>query len=133
MTCELAREAERILAPKIIPSLIGAYESGEPVSFGNWRIDWAGITEHHSTPDAAFIPWSDVGGIIVASENHHGRIDPASLVTLTCAPGARRRGPQLSLSGVSNGIFLPHLLEHIADRNGLPLRKTVVRPGKGGL
>jgi hypothetical protein len=130
--CQLAREAERVLAPAIVPSLIGVYESGEPVTFGTWRIDQAGVTEDAGTPRAAFVPWGDVHDVTLASESYRGRIDPASLVTLTPGPGTRRRGPRLSLSGIPNGIFLPHLLGHIASRNGLPLHKAVVEPGKGG-
>ena len=41
---ELAREAERVLAARLVPGLIQAYESGEPVIFGEMTIDRQGIT-----------------------------------------------------------------------------------------
>ena len=133
----LAVEAERLLAPRIVPPLVATYASGEPVLIGNWRIDQAGVTESHiGDPKAVLTRWSDVQEIIVASEEHHWYVEPASLITMTLfhdgRRGRRRPWPRLSLSGVQNGIFAPHLLEHIAERNGIPLRKSVVAPGKGG-
>jgi hypothetical protein len=131
----LAVEAERLLAPRIVPPLVATYASGEPVLIGNWRIDQAGIAESHGDPKAVLTPWSDVQEIIVASEEHRGYVEPASRIAVTVSPDGRRgrrRGPGLSLSGVQNGIFVPHLLEHIAGRRGIPLRKSVVAPGKGG-
>jgi hypothetical protein len=133
---DVAFEAERTLAPRIVPPLVATYASGQPMIIGSWRIDQAGVTENHSGRASVLTPWSDVGEITVASEEHRGRVEPASLIAITVSPDRRRgRGrprPRLSLSGVPNGTFLPHLFEHIAERNGIPLRKAVVAPGKGG-
>jgi hypothetical protein len=129
---DIASEAERILGPKIVQSLISAYESGEPVIMGNWRIDQTGVTDRRHNPRSPHVPWSDVREITVASENYHGKVDPASLITITAAAVEPRFQPRLSLSGIRNGIFLPHLLEHVAQRHNVLLRKTVVLKGKGG-
>ncbi len=129
---DIAFEAERILSPRIAQSLISTYESGEPVIIGNWRIDQTGVTGNYGSPEAVPVPWSEVREITVASENYRGNADPASLIMMTVTPGKRRHQPWLSLSRIQNGMFLPRLLEHIAGRNGVPLRKTVVPPGKGG-
>jgi hypothetical protein len=129
---DIASEAERILGPKIVQSLISAYESGEPVVMGNWRIDQTGVTDRRHNPRSPHVPWSDVREITFASENYRGKVDPASLITITAASVEPRFQPRLSLSGIRNGIFLPHLLEHVAQRHNVPLRKTVVPKGKGG-
>jgi hypothetical protein len=139
MLGDLVGEAQRILGPKIVPSLIDAYESGQPVVFGGWRIDRTGVTEGEGTSRARLLPWAEVREIVVTSEEHRGRVDPPSLIELTRVVRAdhrqpRRRAPagmRLSLSDISNGLFLPNLLEHIADRENVPLRRIVVPPGKG--
>ena len=41
---DLAGEADRMLAGRLVPALTGAYEEGEPVMAGQWRIDQAGLT-----------------------------------------------------------------------------------------
>jgi hypothetical protein len=132
-TRDLAGDAERILGPRIVPALISAYESGEPVVFGSWRISQAGVSGGLGTTNTVFVPWADVHDITVASEKY-SHVDPPSLVVLTFADGpeSRTKSLRLSLSGVRNGVFLPVLLRHIAERGNLPLSDVVVAPGKGG-
>jgi hypothetical protein len=93
---------------------------------GGWRIDRTGVTDDR-TRRARSVPWSEVGEITVAGEDHRGVVDPPSLIGIT-----GRRRLRLSLSGVRNGLFLPHLMEHVARHQDVPLRRLTVRPGKGG-
>lgn len=120
---EVARDAERKLAPRIAGSLISSYETGEPVVAGTWRIDQAGVTGNQDKPEKSrLIPWADVGSITVSNRTHRADVDPPYGIGL--AWGKRQKGwLSLSLSDIPNGMFLPHLLEHIAEHGGIPLDK----------
>ena len=57
--------------------------------------------------------------------------EPASAVTIN--PDDRRLRRQISLRGVRNDIFIPHLIRHAAGHNGIPVhgygREKTVIPG----
>jgi hypothetical protein len=131
---DLALEAERQLAPRLVPPLASSCLSGQLVTFGRWQAGPGGITAaDHRGLNAALTPWASIEEITVASEVYRGYADPASLVTLMVAGAGRRsRRPSLSLSGVANGMFLPAVLEQVAGGYGVPVRRAEVPPGHGG-
>ncbi len=114
----LVREADRILSPRLVPPLIRAYESGEPVIIGRDRIDRAGVTHVRGTGKALLTPWNEIRWISVVQETP---ADPASAIRIGHASG---RGALIKLSGVRNGIAIPHLIKYAAEQNGVPLRST---------
>jgi hypothetical protein len=121
---DVARDAERRLAPRIAGSLISSYDVGEPIIAGTWRIDQAGVTSNQHKPGKArLIPWGDVHSIRVSNRRHRrGDVDPPNAITLV--PRGKLSLPlSLPLSGVPNGMFLPHLFAHVAERGGVPLEK----------
>lgn len=119
---DVARDAERNLAPRIAGSLVSSYQTGEPVIVGCWRIEQAGvISNHHKPRKSRLIPWGDVGEITVTTVRRRGDTNPPDEVIL--AVRHQRLPRSLPLSGVPNGMFLPHLLEYIAGQHGLTLRK----------
>jgi hypothetical protein len=124
---DVARDAERKLAPRIAGSLISSYETGEPVLAGTWRIDRAGVTENQNKAEKSrLIPWGDVRSITVSNRSYRGGVDPPNGITLIVPWGERQQralSHNLSLSNIPNGMFLPHLFEHIADYGGFPLHK----------
>lgn len=122
--------AERILSPRLATALITTYDSGEPLIVGKWRIDQAGVTDNRRKSPVA-VSWHDIREITVISEDYRGVVDPPSLIRITLSSG--RKGPELSLSGVRNGMFLPQVLEHVAESRDIPVLRAVVPPGKGGL
>lgn len=127
---EVADLAQRILSPRIGAALIAAFDSGHPLITGGWRIDGTGVAEEPPAWRSLSLSWNDMAEIVVAGEDHHGVVDPPSLITIT--PKSGRRPLRLSLSGVRNGPFLPPLLEHAAQRQHVPFRHMTVPPGKGG-
>jgi hypothetical protein len=64
----LARRAAAVLAPRVVPALLAAFDAGEPVSFGPVRIDRQGITAPEGTGDSAarLMAWTDMRRITIA-------------------------------------------------------------------
>ena len=117
----LTVEAARILAPRLVPPMIAAYESGEPVSIGDARIDRSGITV--KPPSGEHIAWTEIRFIITRHVTSIADCAaPVHEIEIRKQPGNISR--VISLDGVPNGMFLPHLLAHAAARNGIPLRTS---------
>jgi hypothetical protein len=120
---ELAAQADRVLTSRLLPSLIQAYESGEPVIIGQVRVERAGVTiDNARTPDA-LTTWTDVSAITIGYDARSGTGVPAKSITLDHRAG-RRYGLYLGLSEVPNGILLPHLIEYAARQHRIPLRHS---------
>jgi hypothetical protein len=111
----LASEADRVLAPRLVPPLIAAYESGEPVTMGDARIDRSGVTVGLQT--GSRIAWTDMRSVTI-SFSASSSDAAAAVKQIYFRP---RSGTMCSVraSGVSNGVFLPHLVAHAAARNGV--------------
>lgn len=122
---EVTDLAERMLARRITTVMIGTYDSGEPVIAGGLRIDRTGVIDDRRS---SALPWTDIREITVISEDHRGVVDPPSLIRFTAGRGTRN----VSLSGLRNGMFLPALLDHAAQRYSVPVHRTTLAPGKGG-
>jgi hypothetical protein len=52
----LAGEADRMLAGRLVPELVGAYEAGEPIAAGQWRIGQAGLTRVRGNDREELLP-----------------------------------------------------------------------------
>lgn len=134
--CGLVAEAGRVLAPRLVPPLIGAYESGEPVMMGWWRIDRRGITDGRVT-GGRHVSWAGMKSVDITYMTYMaasvtvagaGAADftasdvPPPVKRITIRP---RSGKAFawSPSAVPNGIFLPHLIAHAAKRDGVTVRR----------
>jgi hypothetical protein len=120
---DFLREAARVLAPRLVPPLIRAYDSGEPVIFGATRIDLAGITSARgSGGQTVFTPWHDMRHI-------DGRL--GDLVPAVAIRTAARRARSVTLSGEPNGIFVFDVARHAAARNGVEFRDVIPAAAPG--
>ena len=118
---ELAADADRALAARFVPELIGAYDRGEPVVAGRWRIDRAGLTRVRDSGRATVIPWAGIRAITISDS----AIEPPGGIRIGL--DSNWRFPEIGLSAVPNGIFIPRLIEHAAGQHGVPVN----RPGQG--
>jgi hypothetical protein len=117
----LTMEAARILAPRLVRPLIGAYESGEPVTVGEACIDRSGITV--KPPDGERIAWTEIRSITTRHVTSFADgAAPVYEIEICKQPGNMCR--EISLDGVANGMFLPHLLAHAAAQYGVSLRTS---------
>jgi hypothetical protein len=119
----LTAEAARILAPRLVPPLIEAYESGEPVTIGDTRIDRGGITITVDPPSRERVAWTEVRSIVTRHVTAYAD-STAPVKEIQICKHSGKAGPVISLDGVPNGMFLPHLLAHAAARNGISLRTS---------
>jgi hypothetical protein len=110
----LVAEAERNLAPRLVPAMTEAYESGTAVAFGRVVVSGEGIAV--SAP-GELIEWSRVKSVHLTYIGGKDG-DYADQVII-----GRKGMPttEISVSGLPNGIFLPHLLAHVAARQGVLL------------
>jgi hypothetical protein len=117
----LTAEATRVLAPRLLPPLIEAYESGEPVTAGNARIDRAGITVN--LPVGEPIAWTEIGSI--TTRHVTSMADNAAPVKeIEICKHSGRICRLISLDGVPNAVFLPHLFARAAEIHGIPLNTS---------
>ena len=108
----VAAAAYRNLALRLVPPLIQAWESGEPVTAGGLSVDQEGITVPAGTRHA----WSEITTMTV--EYASGR-DPAPITLIKFRRAGTDRNYRISLSGIPNGIFLAHLIVHAATGHGV--------------
>jgi hypothetical protein len=108
----LVGEADRMLADRLVPELVGAYDAGEPIAAGQWRISRAGLTRVRGNGREKLLPWRDIRTI------EHRRD-----CELTIGLGSRRRRA-VYLSGVPNGMFIVRLIEYAAGQNGIPVTRS---------
>ena len=111
----LVAAAERALAPRLVPAMTAAYESGGTVAFGRVLVAEAGITLPAWASPGELTPWSQVKSVhmLYIFKTDGNYVDEVT-VGLRGLPDARIR-----ISGLANGIFLPHLLAYAAARQGV--------------
>jgi hypothetical protein len=108
-----ALAAHRALAPRFVPRLIQAYESGQPVMAGNGHIDHLGVTPPGSSWHLA---WTEIESVTM----EHDSTETVEVVTKIDIIGRKRsQSRTFDPSGIPNGIFLAHLIAHAAARNGI--------------
>lgn len=105
---ELAAEAERALAARLLPELIEEYDCGRPVAFGNLRIDRHGVT--HSSTESWYLPWA-----LISRVTDDG---PGRAIEIRPARESGRGLKRIDLDGCQNGVLAHHLIE----RAGVPVR-----------
>jgi hypothetical protein len=108
----LAAETGNELAGRFVPALVGAYEAGEVVIAGQWRIGRDGLSRVRGNGREVLTSWRDIRGIKYRREGE-----------LTIAADGRRRRT-IGLSGVPNGMFVARLIEYAAGQNGIPVTGT---------
>jgi len=104
-------QAERFLAPHLVPAMTEAYGSGSPVKFGRVLVSQAGITVQ--PPADNLVPWAEVKSIHIT---YVGGTEDAHEIIIGQTGKPTR---EISVSGLPNGIFLPHVLAYAAARQGV--------------
>jgi hypothetical protein len=123
----LVAEADRNLAPRLIPAMTEEYEAGAAVSFGRIQVSKEGITLTSWSSPGGLIPWSRVKSLHMT---YIGSTDGDYVHEIII--GSRGRPTEeLSVSGLANGIFLPALLAYAAGRQGVMV--TGYRKDGGGI
>jgi hypothetical protein len=111
----LVAEADRNLAPRLVPAMTEAYESGAPVSFGRVQVSKEGITLSAWPPPGALAPWSQVKSIHMTHiASKYGDYVHEIIVGRKGMPTE-----EIRVDGLANGIFLPLLLAHAAAGHGV--------------
>jgi hypothetical protein len=107
----VARAVHRAVAPRLVPPMIAACESGQEVTAGTLRAGQQALT----LPDGTRLAWADMKSISML----HAAKDPASVITMLQLH-RRRGGPDtVSASGIPNWIFLVDVIAHLATRNAV--------------
>ena len=111
----LVAEADRNLAPRLVPAMTEEYEAGAAVSFGRVHVSKEGITLSIWSPQGVLIPWSQVKSIHMT---HIASVDGDYVYEIIIG---RKGQPteEVGVSGLANGIFLPVLLAYAAARQGV--------------
>lgn len=55
----VAAEAERVLAPRLVPGLIGRFNAGEPITVGRVTLDWQGLRSAGDSRRTWQVPWRE--------------------------------------------------------------------------
>jgi hypothetical protein len=110
-------EAERNLAPRLVPAMTAVYKSGAAVSFGRVQVSNEGIAVSGWSLAGELIEWPQVKSIHVTYIGGKDGGYPHEIII------GRKGQPttEISVSGLPNGIFLPQLLAHVAGRQGMML------------
>ncbi len=108
----LAHRAAAVLAARVVPALLGAFDAGEPVSFGPVRIDRQGITAPAVADGSAprLMAWTDMRRIT---------IDARTRISIRTV--GRGRDFRIDLDGIPNGLFACHLIERGAAGADVPV------------
>lgn len=104
----LARKADQMLSPLVVPPMIDAIDAGGSVVFGDLGIDRATITDARSAP----IPWPEIRSITIDAR-----------LKITVHPH-RHRSHTFDLERVPNGFFAWQVVQHAADLAGVRVRYT---------
>jgi hypothetical protein len=91
--------ADRFLAPRLVPAMTEAYESGGPVNSGRVRLSQAGITVW--PPEDNLFPWAEIKSI------HMTYVGGMDYVHEIIVGRTAKPSEEINVSGLPNGIFLP--------------------------
>jgi len=116
-------EAHRFLAPRLVPALTEAYESGAAAEFGQVRVSQAGVTVRPPADD--LIPWTEIKSIRMTY------IGAADYVYEIIIGRTGKPTQVIDVSGLPDGIFLAHVLAYAAGRHGVLV--TGYREARAGM
>lgn len=114
---DLVARADGALAPRLLPALVAAHDAGHPILFGGVQVDQAGLTFPGRRETVIQVPWAQLTALQL---RHEGRLGIVRQVTIRST--ATRRGQDIGISGLPNGIFLARLLAHAAAQRGIPVK-----------
>ncbi|HEX4702240.1 MAG TPA: DUF6585 family protein [Pseudonocardiaceae bacterium] len=104
----LAEKADRLVAARVVPELVRAFDAGDRVSFGRMAIDHHGITDNGAAQQR-FFAWDAIRSIDIDA-----RVD----ITVH----GHRRSREISLNETQNAFFAWHVIEHAAASANVPIR-----------
>jgi hypothetical protein len=109
-------EAERHLAPRLVPAMTEAYESGQTVSFGRAEVSREGVVLLPGwRRPGELVPWPEVKSIhMTYVDRRHGDYVNEIIIGRKGKPAEAIR-----VEFLTNGIFLPALLSHAARQQGV--------------
>jgi hypothetical protein len=108
----VARAVHRAVAPRLVPPMIAACESGEEVTAGTLRAGQQALT----LPNGVRRAWADIKSISMV---HTTTKDPASMISRLELYRRRGNSDTISASGIHNWIFLIDVIAHLATRSGV--------------
>jgi hypothetical protein len=108
----VALAAHRALGPRLVPPLIEAYDSGEPVTAGDARIDHEGFTLRPGKR----LTWPEIKSVTIQHASRDSA-DVASRIDIRVIRKSRLH--YFDPTRVPNAIFFAHVLARAATRNGI--------------
>jgi hypothetical protein len=113
---EVAAEAERVLAPRLVPGLIARFTAGRPVTIGRLTADRQGLSwcTGSGPPESSGAweaPWPRIQGIEFTLEGQRATVKDQY------AYG----GHSLVLDGQPNSFLIRYLVAHAAASAGIPV------------
>jgi hypothetical protein len=107
---EVAAEAERVLAPRLVPPLIARFASGEPVSVGHLTIDRQGLSwgTAPGPPESGPMweaPWPEIRAIEFGLQGQR---------VIVKAGQRARDSKSLAVDGQPNSFLIRYLVAHAA-------------------
>jgi hypothetical protein len=110
---EVAAEAERVLAPRLVPDLIARFSSGEPVTIGPLTADRQGLS--CGAPESRWawqVPWAQIRAIDFGLEGQR----------VTVAFGKHASDSHsLGMDGEPNAFLVRYFIAHAAASAGIPV------------
>lgn len=109
---EIARVAEKVLAPRLLPALIARYDAGAPVFIGLLTVERRGLSAPGSSGMRWRISWPEISHIDVSKHGYR--------LAVTEAAGPVR---MVMPEGEPNDFLARHLIEHAARQAGVDVTR----------
>jgi hypothetical protein len=111
---DLVAEARQNLAPRLLPAMTEAYDSGATVSFGRVQVSGDGITVSDWS-EGEPVPWDQLKSVhITYIDGRDGDYVDEVIIGRKGMPTTA-----ISVSGLPNGIYLPSLVARAAGGQGV--------------
>lgn len=101
----VAAEAERVLAPRLVPGLIARFNAGQPITVGRITADWQGLSSAGDSRRTWQVPWREARLIEFELQGQRA----------TVKTGKHVRGERsFSVEGEPNSFVIGYLIAHAA-------------------